>query len=112
MRNNKQKDGTVYISGPITSADGWRKRFKDAYNRLKSEGWGAVQSPADIGDGLEMMLSAVGKKPSYADYMKADLRVLLGCTHIYMIKGWEDSRGACVEKQVAEACGLEVLYEI
>ena len=111
MRNNRQKDGIVYISGPITLHDDWWQRFKDAYNRLKADGWGAVQNPADIGDGLEMMLGAVGKKPVYADYMKADLRVLLGCTHVYMLKGWEKSRGACVEKQVAEACGLEVMYE-
>lgn len=111
MRNNRQKDGIVYISGPIKACTGWRGFFKEAYDRLKADGWGEVQNPADIGDGLEMMLGAVGKKPAYADYMKADIRVLLGCTHIYMLKGWEKSYGACVEKQVAEACGLEVMYE-
>lgn len=111
MRHKKQKDGIVYISGPIATCKDWRQRFKAAYDKLKADGWGEVQNPVDIGDGLEMMLGVVGKVPDYADYMKADLRVLLGSTHIYMLKGWQGSRGACLEKLVAEACGMEVLYE-
>ena len=44
-------------------------------------------------------------------YMKADLEILLKCSTILMLKGWEGSKGALLEYQIAQALGLEVMYE-
>lgn len=45
----------------------------------------------------------------YAQTMKEDLRALLNCDAIYMLKGWKKSEGASLEHQVALTCGLEIL---
>lgn len=52
-----------------------------------------------------------GSGHSSACHMRADLEVLLSCDAIYLLSGWERSRGASVEKSVADACGMRVLYE-
>lgn len=55
-----------------------------------------------------------------ADLPTFDLREALGAdlewiannaTHIYMLDGWENSKGACAEKALAEALNLTVLYQ-
>lgn len=111
MRKNDNRDRVVYISGPITMDKDWRKDFDRAYARLKAEGYGVVHNPREIADGLEAALGALGKKPAYEDYMRADLKMLLQCDTIYLLKGWEGSMGARVELSVAQACKMRVLYE-
>lgn len=43
--------------------------------------------------------------------MRADIALLLGCDCIYMLRGWELSKGAKLELDVASSCGLEVMFE-
>jgi hypothetical protein len=43
--------------------------------------------------------------------MRADIALLLGCDYIYMLRGWELSKGAKLELDVASSCGIEVLFE-
>lgn len=107
----ERQDKTVYISGPITGVLDWRRNFDRAYAYLKSEGYAVVHNPREIGDSLDQSFKALGKSPSYGDYMRADLRILLRCDVIYMLKGWEDSTGARVELSVAQSVGMEVIYE-
>ena len=35
----------------------------------------------------------------------------MDCDLIYMLKGWELSKGAKLELDVASSCGIEVLFE-
>ena len=42
--------------------------------------------------------------------MRHDLALLLGCDAIAMLPGWERSRGAWLERLIAEALGLPVWY--
>ena len=43
---------------------------------------------------------------------EADMKMLLECDFIYMLRGWEMSKGAKLEHDVATSCGLKVLdYE-
>lgn len=107
----ERQEGTVYISGPITGVKDWKKNFDRAYKELKSWGFGVVHNPREIAEAVEMTCQAMGKKAEYKDYMKADIRVLLNCTHIYMLAGWENSRGAVLEKSIADALGMEVIYD-
>lgn len=39
------------------------------------------------------------------------LNTLLQCTHIYMLRGWENSKGATAEHAVAKWIGLEIIYQ-
>lgn len=43
--------------------------------------------------------------------MRADIHVLTDCDGILMLRGWEQSKGAKLEFDVATSCGLEVWYQ-
>ena len=105
----------VYISGPITSlvklGEDWRLPFHEAEGALRRLGFREIHNPVDIAVGVDAVCEALGRKATYADYMKADLEMLLKCKTILLLKGWEGSRGAQLEYQVASALNLEIIYE-
>ena len=105
----------VYISGPITSliklGEDWRAPFREAEATLRRLGFREIHNPVDIAVGVEAMCSALGRKATYSDYMRADLDMLMKCKSVFMLRGWENSKGATLEYQVATAIGLEVIYE-
>ena len=41
--------------------------------------------------------------------MQEDLKALRTCTHIVLLEGWEESKGAKMEKAEAEKMGLEIM---
>lgn len=47
----------------------------------------------------------------YEVYMHKSLRQLLDCQAIYMLDGWEHSRGANIEYSIASALGLDIYYQ-
>lgn len=51
------------------------------------------------------------KSAPYGRHMRKDLRMLLDCDAIYMLCGWERSKGATIEKAVAYSCGMEMIFE-
>lgn len=109
------KEYPTYISGPISSriklGTDWKEPFIAAERSLRSLGYRQIHSPVDIAKGVEAACEALGRKACYADYMKADLEVLLKCSTIVMLKGWENSKGARLEYEIAQAIGMEVVYE-
>ena len=109
------KTQPVYISGPITSlqklGEDWRQIFNAAEANLRRQGFREIHNPASIAVGVEAACSALGRRAAYADYMKADLAILLKCRTVLMLRGWEGSDGASLEYQIASACGLEIIYE-
>jgi hypothetical protein len=94
---------TIYISGGITGISTYRETFKKAEEFLRTKHNHVPVNPVNIGDALI--------NPSYEDYMKADLKALLNCTHIFMLKNWKKSKGACFELATAKMCGLEIIYD-
>ena len=93
---------SVYISGPMTGIAKLNyPAFEAAAEKLRAKG-ATVISPHEI--------VPPGLGPwSWQDHMRADLAALLTCEAVYMLKGWETSRGAQLEKTVAEAIGLPVV---
>lgn len=90
--------GKVYISGPITGIDfGNRFAFSCARCALELCGYEVVD-PSEV---------QLDDDASWADYMKADLKLLLDCDYIFMLEGWEDSKGARLERELAENLGIE-----
>lgn|SRR5512147_942040 len=82
---------TAYISGPMT---GIKQNNIPAFVKAKEELIALghrVKSPSDV-----------TYKENYYEYMKADIKLLLDCDFIVMLDGWEKSRGACMEKQIAD----------
>ena len=56
-------------------------------------------------------LETVKKKANYRDCMRKDLNCILDWAEgIALLPGWEDSKGANIEKLLAEALKLQVRY--
>ncbi len=100
----------VYISGGITGINNYRVIFKDAENYLWSESNCVPVNPVRIGDDIRFP-DECSELERYGLYMKEDLKALLCCDRIYMLKGWELSKGARFEHDTAVICGISVSYE-
>lgn len=100
---NIYRDGDkprIYIAGPMT---GYPELNHPAFHveaaRLRAAGLDVV-SPAEV---------TLAGKPSWIDYMRADLRLMMGCSTICLLPGWRRSRGARIEYFVAKCLGFEVI---
>ena len=94
----------VYISGAIAHHDLAERKaaFKAAERELAEMGFAPV-NPFDNG---------VPQEAHYTHHMRADIGLLVGCDYIYLLRGWELSKGAKLEHDVATSCGIKVLkYE-
>jgi len=94
---------TVYISGAITGNPNAEDDFSDAYIHLHNLGHNPI-SPVDIGIDLEKKLK---RKPTWAEYMREDIKALMDCDVIYMLDGWEKSSGARLEEHMAMMTGIK-----
>lgn len=93
----------VYISGAITGTSDYMERFSEAQKYLESIGLSVV-NPALVNSNLP-------KDTSYSEYMDMSFLMLSMCDHIYMLRGYEKSNGACMELNKARELGLNILYE-
>lgn len=97
----------VYLSGPITGLDREKacKAFKDVENILLNGTENVmVYNPIEFNEYRE--------DKQWKDYMQTCLDVLPQCQVIVMLPGWEESKGAVIEKLYAEGCGLMVMKYI
>ena len=96
----------VYLSGKITGLEKevYTKTFARAEQHYLSAGYEVI-NPVKIGEAL----LSLNPKAKYEDFMIRDLEALSTCTHIALLEGWEDSKGALREKKEAEKLGLEIM---
>lgn len=94
----------VYISGPITglSFEKVEQAFNDAEIRLQEEGYEVV-NPLENG---------LTKDHSWREHMKADIKLLMECNTIYLLKGYRTSKGAMVEYDLARILGYDIIEQI
>lgn len=93
----------IYISGPIAHYDLHERKhaFLMAKERLESQGYDPV-NPFDNG---------VPDNAHWREHMRADIAMLLKCDAIFMLPGWELSKGCKLELDVASSCGIAVIIE-
>jgi hypothetical protein len=48
---------------------------------------------------------------TWLSYMRTCLRAMLTCEVVYMLQGWEQSRGASIEHNLAKELGLKIIYQ-
>jgi hypothetical protein len=91
----------IYLSGPMTGIKNLnRKNFNDAECTLRYVFQCDVFNPVSLPKNL-----------TYAEYMKLDIKELLKCDVIFMLHGWELSKGATLEHSIAELCGIKIIYQ-
>lgn len=93
----------IYISGPITGTTDYKERFAAAEDKLKANGYEVV-NPARVTESLPESLT-------WEQYMGVAVCVMALCDSIYMLKGWRDSRGAKMEREIMLTNGRKILYE-
>ena len=108
------KGRRVYLSGPMTGLPDWNKAAFDDGMRLLA-GFGAdIDHSYNPADHIDEM-----RKWSHDRCLMASVRALCsrrpGPQHsiaaydvLVSLPGWERSAGARLEREVAEACGIEV----
>lgn len=90
----------IYLSGAITSRqDTAHHYFNEAEWRLQHY------------DVVNPILLDHDHDGSWEAYMRVDLLAMLRCDAIYMLKGWNASPGACLERHIALKLGMEIIYE-
>lgn len=93
----------VYISGAIAGGDIVERKAAFAAGAEAMRGVG-LEAVNPFNNGLPA-------EASWREHMRADIAMLLGCDYIYMLDGWEKSKGAKLELDVASSCGIEVMFE-
>lgn len=99
---SKGMKGTLYLAGPMSGLPDFNfPAFNSKADELRHEGW-VVTNPADFPfhEGWE-----------WHQYLRVALRAMTYCDTIYMLRGWQQSRGANLEYEVAVGLGMKVLLE-
>lgn len=94
----------LYVAGPMTGLPGHNyATFRAAAHTLTGRGYD-VECPTTVSD------NDPAKEPKPWDwYMRRTLAMLLTCDAVALLDGWEHSRGARLEVEVAHALGMMTL---
>lgn len=98
------KSKRVFISGPITGTDDYEERFEKAEKALKANGYYPI-NPTKCS---EHLLEA---EFSWDEFIEVTMSLLKQCSGIYMLKDWENSRGAAKEFQYATTHNYFIIKE-
>lgn len=89
----------VYISGSITNDFNYKEKFKQAEEKLLKMGH-AVLNP-----------TVIPPMFSHEEHLHIDYAMIDVSDALYMLKDWEDSKGAKLEKGYALKNGKKIFYE-
>jgi len=95
-----ERANRIYVAGPMTGIEDFNfPAFNAAAETLRAAGY-IVENPADHG---------LVEGADWADYLAYDLTRLGLCDTIYLLPGWEKSKGAQLEFLIAERLGMAVI---
>lgn len=96
----------IYIAGPMTGKPELnRAEFEKAADCFVSKEF-SFFNPSHYA-----FINGWDERTSLSVVAPVLLNVLMRCTHIYMLRGWQDSKGATAEHAVAKWIGLEIIYQ-
>lgn len=92
-----ERQAVVYLSGPITGVRNYWQVFERAEANLRGLGY-IVLNPARLPQGL-----------TNEQYMQIDMAMINAADAVYFLPGWENSRGAALERAYCEYIGKVVM---
>ena len=99
----------IYIAGPMMGREDLnRVEFLKASIEIvgKHEELCDIVNPLRVAD-----MECWDEKTPLCQIASVLLGDLAGCDAIYMLRGWQDSKGATAEHAVAKWIGLEIIYQ-
>ena len=113
MSHNQYDNRTlrIYIAGPMSGYPdlNW-KSFDIKDKELTEAGWEVV-NPAKMDRDMGLNPKELGEY-DYEDAARRDIEALQTCDAIYLMAGFQFSKGACWERALAKHWGLKRYYEI
>lgn len=98
----------LYLCGPMT---GYPENNYPAFDRaaaeLRAMGYD-VRNPAELEAPLEWARRRRVEHPEWDDWMRVALALMLQCDGLCLLPGWKESRGACLERDVAWRMGWQI----
>ena len=102
----------VYVAGPYRSKDQWgvaaNIQIAERHSMYLIRQGYAVFTPHKNTAHYEYYED--GETITWETWLEIDMCVLKRCDIIYMIPGWEKSRGSVAELEEAKRLGLEIIY--
>jgi hypothetical protein len=95
----------IYIAGPMSGLPDYNRFAFRAFEAALRTAFpnAAIINPADnYGGDLEL---------SYCLYMRQSIHQVLMADTIYVLSGYENSRGAKIEIAIAESLDLKIVYQ-
>lgn len=109
----KKENNKIYIAGPMTGLPNYNfDAFDRAAKILKARGLEPM-NPAD--NGRQWLIEHAHREPNaseYQDLLNAGRKMIRECSKIYLLQGWEKSKGALSELSYALILGLKPELEI
>lgn len=88
----------IYLSGPMSNLPDFNyPTFNAEAARLRALGF-HVENPAENPE-----------QPTWEAYMRQAMRQMLTCDTIALLPGWSNSRGATLERYVAQQVGMVIV---
>lgn len=102
---------TIYIAGPMTGYPRYNyPAFDEAERHLRELGWN-VANPAAMSRAVGFDETKDTPTKEFMDWaIRADVEAVLNANAICMLPGWQDSRGATAEKELAHWRGIPVYF--
>lgn len=103
----------IYIAGPISALTHEEmvlntKRFDEAEELWRRLGYEPLNPVAQVGH--DVRAEDFQMRP-WDNYLREDLKLLVTADSIYMMRGWQKSKGAQLEHHIARALGFNIIYE-
>ena len=96
----------IYIAGPMT---GLPLNNHPAFHEAESDLQGRLPHAEIINPARNFGKGATGL--THADYMRRCIPQVMLATHIYVLRGWEDSVGARWEVETAKMLGVTIVHQ-
>jgi len=93
----------VYLSGPISYNPDAKEQFSKAEDKVRL--WAEqVSNPLYLGEYCPV-------QDNWAQLMRSAIKLMMDCDAIYLLRGWGASKGAIMEKFIAEELEMPIFYE-